>query len=121
MIVVDGSYGEGGGQILRTAVALAAITGKACRVERIRAGRPKPGLAASHLTALRAAAAVCGGVLKGAEIGSSAVAFEPGEIHAYLDRVHRVGALGPVASDEAYENTPAVIMRQERELSLTCP
>ena len=80
VIVVDGSHGEGGGQILRTAVALAAITGKACRVERIRAGRPKPGLAASHLTALRAAAAVCGGQLRGAEIGSSAVEFEPGEI-----------------------------------------
>lgn len=56
MIQIDGSYGEGGGQILRTSLSLAAITGQPIRIERIRAGRQKPGLAAQHLTALRAAA-----------------------------------------------------------------
>jgi RNA 3'-terminal phosphate cyclase (ATP) len=80
MITIDGSYGEGGGQILRTAVALSAITGHACRVERIRAGRPKPGLQASHLTAIRAAAKLCGARLEGARTGSHAIEFTPSAI-----------------------------------------
>ena len=50
MIEIDGSSGEGGGQIIRTAVALSAITGKPCMIEKIRAGRPNPGLQAQHLT-----------------------------------------------------------------------
>jgi len=80
VIEVDGSHGEGGGQILRTAVALSALTGKACRIERIRAGRPNPGLQASHLTAIRAAAEVCSGKVEGLRIGSTAVEFAPGPI-----------------------------------------
>lgn len=49
-MIIDGSYGEGGGQILRTSLSLAAITGKSLQINRIRAGREKPGLAAQHLT-----------------------------------------------------------------------
>ena len=56
MIVIDGSFGEGGGQILRSALALSLLTGKPFRIERIRAGRKKPGLQRQHLTAVRAAA-----------------------------------------------------------------
>jgi len=59
MNYIDGSYGEGCGQILRTSLSLAAITGRSLRIERIRAGCQKPGLAAQHLTAVRAAAAIC--------------------------------------------------------------
>ena len=59
-LVIDGAEGEGGGQILRTALSLAAITGRTIRLENIRAKRPKPGLAAQHLTAVRAVAALCG-------------------------------------------------------------
>lgn len=79
-LTVDGSYGEGGGQLSRYAVALAAITGRPLHLTGIRARRPKPGLMAQHLTALRAVARVAGGVLEGAELGSTEVHFRPGPI-----------------------------------------
>jgi len=78
MVVIDGSYGEGGGQVLRTALTLATLTGQPTRIERIRAGRQKPGLRPQHLAAVRAAAAVCGARLEGDELGSQALAFIPG-------------------------------------------
>lgn len=77
-MVIDGSYGEGGGQILRTALALAAITGRTVQIEKIRAGRKNPGLAAQHLTGVRAAAAVCKARVTGDELGSQRLTFEPG-------------------------------------------
>jgi RNA 3'-terminal phosphate cyclase (ATP) len=77
-LTVDGAHGEGGGQILRTALSLAAITGRAIRIENLRAGRAKPGLAAQHLTAVRAAAAVCGARLDGDRLGSTVLEFAPG-------------------------------------------
>ena len=64
-VIIDGAHGEGGGQILRTALSLSAITGRPLRIERIRAARRIPGLAAQHLTALRAAAAICSAQLSG--------------------------------------------------------
>jgi len=77
MITIDGSHGEGGGQILRTALSLSVITGQPMRIERIRAGRRQPGLRPQHLTAVRAAAAVCGARLEGDTVGSQALLFEP--------------------------------------------
>jgi RNA 3'-terminal phosphate cyclase (ATP) len=77
IVAIDGSYGEGGGQVLRTALTLAALTGQAVRIERIRAGRKNPGLQPQHLTAVRAAAAVCVARLEGAELGSQALTFTP--------------------------------------------
>ena len=77
-LVIDGSYGEGGGQILRTALTLAAITGRAIRIEKIRAGRKNPGLAAQHLTGVRAIAAVCRAHVAGDELGSQSLTFTPG-------------------------------------------
>ena len=79
-IRLDGSFGEGGGQILRSSLALAALTGRPLRLEKIRAGREKPGLKRQHLTAVKAAAAVCGARVEGAELGSMALAFDPGAI-----------------------------------------
>ena len=76
-LILDGSHGEGGGQILRTSLTFAAITGRAIRIERIRAGRPKPGLAAQHVTAVRAAASLCRATTTGDEIGSTALEFAP--------------------------------------------
>ena len=76
-LIIDGSRGEGGGQILRTALSLSAITGRAIRIEKIRAGRPKPGLAAQHLTAVRAVAALCRARLAGDEIGAGRLDFTP--------------------------------------------
>lgn len=82
MIEIDGSAGEGGGQILRTALALSAITGTALRVHHIRAKRPKPGLMRQHLTCVQAAAAICDAQVQGAELGSTALLFEPQAIRA---------------------------------------
>lgn len=76
-VVIDGSYGEGGGQILRTALALSAITGRPLRIERIRANRRRPGLAAQHLASVRAVAAICDATLEGDAIGSSVLGFVP--------------------------------------------
>ena len=78
MITIDGSYGEGGGQILRTSASLAAITGQPVRIHRIRAGREKPGLKAQHLTAIQAAMRICNGHLEGATVGSHEVTMTPG-------------------------------------------
>ena len=80
VVRITGSFGEGGGQILRSSLALSAITGRPLRLEKIRAGREKPGLKRQHLTAVKAAAAVCGARIEGAELGSMALAFDPGAI-----------------------------------------
>lgn len=80
IISIDGSLGEGGGQILRTSVALAAALGLEVRIDNIRANRPKPGLGRQHLAAVRGAAAVCGGELIGDQIGSAQLTFRPGAI-----------------------------------------
>jgi RNA 3'-terminal phosphate cyclase (ATP) len=78
MVVVDGSAGEGGGQVLRTALTLSVLTGLAVEVQNIRAGRPRPGLQPQHLTAVQAAAAVCGAHVEGADLESHRVRFVPG-------------------------------------------
>jgi RNA 3'-terminal phosphate cyclase (ATP) len=82
MLLIDGSHGEGGGQVLRTSLSLAAITGQAIRLTRIRAGRSKPGLAAQHLTCVRAAAEVCGAEVSGDRLGSQDLQFRPGSPRA---------------------------------------
>jgi len=82
MIHIDGSLGEGGGQILRTALALSMVTGHPFRIEKIRGGREKPGLLRQHLTAVNAAAAICGAVVEGAAISSRELAFTPGKVKA---------------------------------------
>ncbi|MBI5699041.1 RNA 3'-phosphate cyclase [Candidatus Saganbacteria bacterium] len=80
MIEIDGSIGEGGGQILRTALTLAALTKTPLTIDKIRLGRKKPGLQPQHLTGVRAAAEVCRGKLSGAELFSDHLTFEPGDI-----------------------------------------
>ncbi len=77
MLHIDGSYGEGGGQILRTSLSLAAITGQPIRIDRIRAGREKPGLAIQHLTAVRAAASLCQAEVHGDSLRSMTLEFIP--------------------------------------------
>lgn len=77
MISLDGAQGEGGGQIIRTALALSAATGQPFNITRIRAGRIRPGLQPQHLAAVRAAAMVCGAKVSGAFDGSLEVRFEP--------------------------------------------
>lgn len=92
---IDGAYGEGGGQLLRTAVALAAITRREIRVQHIRAHRNSPGLAPQHLAAVRAVGALCHAHTEGVQRGSSALRFEPRALRAGNHRVH-VGTAGSV-------------------------
>lgn len=82
MIEVDGAFGEGGGQIIRTSLSLSAITGEPVHVRNVRANRSKPGLLRQHLTALNAVAEICGGKTSGAELGSGEVTLTPGSIRA---------------------------------------
>jgi len=79
-VFIDGSAGEGGGQILRTSLSLACITGRNLHIENIRAARRNPGLAKQHLSCVRAACEICGGQCKGAAIGSQVLDFQPGTI-----------------------------------------
>jgi RNA 3'-terminal phosphate cyclase (ATP) len=82
MIDIDGAQGEGGGQVLRTSLALSLITGKAFRLRNIRAGRARPGLQAQHLMSVQAAAKIGKAKLRGASLGSSDLTFEPGHVSA---------------------------------------
>ena len=82
MITLDGSYGEGGGQIVRSSVALSLITGRSVTIENIRAKRKKPGLMRQHLTALQAACEVGRAEADGLAIGSRCLTFRPGPVRA---------------------------------------
>jgi len=81
MIEIDGSFGSGGGQILRTACALSAVTKKPCRVFNIRRGREKPGLMPQHLLGIQTLSQLCNGRLEGDSLGSEEIKFYPGEIN----------------------------------------
>jgi RNA 3'-terminal phosphate cyclase (ATP) len=96
MLTIDGSQGEGGGQILRSALALSLVSGTPFRIERIRAGRARPGLMRQHLTALQAAAAVGEAEVDGAAIGAQAVVFRPKRVRAGAYRF-AVGTAGSAA------------------------
>ena len=80
MLKIDGSYGEGGGQILRSALALSMVEGQEIKVYDIRAKRPNSGLSHQHLMAIKAASEISGAKTEGVEKGSTEIAFEPGEI-----------------------------------------
>ena len=95
MIEMDGSHGEGGGQILRTALALSCITGAPFRLVNIRKGRPKPGLQPQHLASVRAAGAVCDARVVGDASGSTELLFHPGPIQGG-DLALDIGTAGSV-------------------------
>jgi RNA 3'-phosphate cyclase len=80
IVEVDGSYGEGGGQILRTAAAFSVILGKQTHVTKIRSGRKVPGLRQQHSSALEILRQVSGGTLEGASVGSTEIRFTPGKV-----------------------------------------
>ena len=77
---IDCSMGEGGGQILRSSLALSLVMGRSIRIEKIRAGRKKPGLLRQHLTAARAAAEIGRAQVRGVELGSEELEFAPGVV-----------------------------------------
>jgi RNA 3'-terminal phosphate cyclase len=80
MIDIDGAHGEGGGQLVRTAVAVAAMRGLPIRIVDIRARRAVPGLAAQHVAAVRAVAALCEARCTGVELRSTTLTFEPSRL-----------------------------------------
>ncbi len=80
MLEIDGSYHEGGGQIVRTSVALSALAGTPVKIINIRAKRCNPGLAAQHLTGVLALAELSRAKITGASVGSTTLEFTPGKI-----------------------------------------
>lgn len=95
MIEIDGSFGEGGGQIIRTAIALAAITGKEVEIKNIRANRPKPGLAAQHLHAVKAVEKLSGGTTEGLELRSTRLKFAPAALKGFEGEID-IGTAGSI-------------------------
>jgi RNA 3'-terminal phosphate cyclase (ATP) len=93
LIHIDGSEGEGGGQILRSSLSLSICTQQPFKISQIRAQREKPGLLRQHLTAVKAAAEVSGATLKGAELGSRELTFRPGSVRAG-DYAFAIGTAG---------------------------
>src|ERR1700756_3574797 len=98
VIELDGSFGEGGGQILRSSLALSLLTGKAFHLRNVRARRPKPGLQPQHLMSVRSAATIGGATLRGASLQSTDLVFEPGSVAAgrYHFPIGTAGATGLV-------------------------
>jgi RNA 3'-terminal phosphate cyclase (ATP) len=98
IVELDGSFGEGGGQILRSSLALSLLTGKPFHLRHVRARRTKPGLQPQHLMSVRAAAAIGGAKLRGASVGSTDLVFEPGAVSAgnYRFDIGTAGSTGLV-------------------------
>jgi RNA 3'-phosphate cyclase len=117
-IEIDGSYGESGGQILRTATGLSVVSGTPFHITNIRANRPKPGLQAQHLAGIEAAASYCGGKAEGAELGSSELSFFPGtETKEHMEI--NVGTAGAVTLVLQTLMIPVSVARRRTHLDIT--
>lgn len=96
MLEIDGTFGEGGGQILRSALALSMVSGRPFCIRGIRGNRPKPGLRRQHLTAVRAAATICGAAVEGDRLDSRELTFVPGAVRPGAYRFS-IGTAGSTA------------------------
>jgi RNA 3'-phosphate cyclase len=94
-MIINGSHGEGGGQILRTAIALSCITGKDIEIKDIRANRPNPGLAAQHLAGLQAAVRLTHAKTEDLRIGSTSIKFSPGSVEGGFHAID-IGTAGAI-------------------------
>src|SRR5688572_8453404 len=118
MIDIDGSFGEGGGQILRSSLALSLLSGKPFRLRKIRANRkPKPGLRPQHLAAVRAAAKIGSAQVNGDTVGSSQLTFEPGPVRPGSYRFD-IGTAGATALVLHTVYLPLAVTGQPSELVL---
>ena len=108
-VEIDGSFGEGGGQILRTTLSLSCITGKPVRIFNIRKNRPKPGLMPQHLMSVEALARISGAEARGTEPSSQEISFKPGQVTAgeYLSEQD----IEPARSYSAGGNSPRRVPR----------
>jgi RNA 3'-terminal phosphate cyclase (ATP) len=95
MIELSGSYGEGGGALIRTALALSTLTGKPFKINNIRSGRPKPGLKAQHLTAIKALKEICNAKTKKFELGTTDFWYHPGKIKSGTYEIN-IGTAGSI-------------------------
>jgi RNA 3'-terminal phosphate cyclase (ATP) len=96
MIHIDGSLGEGGGQVFRSALTLSMMTGLDFRIDKIRSNRKNPGLRPQHMKAVQAAAEICGASFEGGQIGSQKITFSPGNVKAGKYRFD-IGTAGSTA------------------------
>jgi RNA 3'-terminal phosphate cyclase (ATP) len=118
MIEVDGSQGEGGGQVLRTSLALSMLTGQPMTIYHIRQGRKKPGLQAQHLKSVEAAAAISRAQVEGAVLNSRALSFTPGEIHPGRYRID-IGTAGSISLVLQTVALPLSLARGPSHLAIT--
>jgi len=115
LISIDGSYGEGGGQILRTAVALSALTGKSVEISNIRANRPNPGIKPQHFTSIKIVKELCNANVEGLEIGSSHIVFHPGELKGGRYRFD-IGTAGSIVL--VYQTCLLAALRSSQPITL---
>jgi len=117
-VVLDGSMGEGGGQVLRSALSLAMVTGRELTIENIRAGRTKPGLRPQHVQCVHAAARVSHGACQGAEVGSRSVTFCPGDV-SHGSYTFEIGTAGSTSRSSAIRSS--LIFGQPPDVGETGP
>jgi RNA 3'-terminal phosphate cyclase (ATP) len=118
MLTMDGSIGEGGGQVLRSSLGLSVVTGTPFRMDKIRAGRSRPGLMRQHLVAVRAAAEICSGVVSGDELGSQTIEFRPGSVRDDGDATYEFAVGGAGSTTLVFETVlmPLLLRRRAKTL-----
>lgn len=116
MLTIDGAQGEGGGQIVRTSLALSIITATPFEIAAIRAGRAKPGLKRQHLTAIGAAREICGGNVSGVDLGSDTFTFAPGPIQT---RHFKFGIAGAGSSTLVAQTVLPALMMADKPSTIT--
>jgi RNA 3'-terminal phosphate cyclase (GTP) len=118
MITIDGSTGEGGGQILRTSVAMSAVTGKEFRIENVRANREKPGIRPQHLNAIESVARLCDAETRGLSVGSLELEFFPGRIKGGRFSLN-IGTAGSITLVLQALMIPAMFAEKEVKVAIT--
>jgi len=119
VVLIDGSYGEGGGQILRTGIGLSAALSIPIKIEKIRANRPKPGLAAQHLHGIKSVARLCGAEVKGLSLGSTEVEFVPGKFKKERELKIDIGTAGSISLVLQALMIPTVFQEREIDAEIT--